>query len=100
MASAKATVDHETIRHWVEKHGGCPAHVKSTGSQQDPGILRIDFPGFSGQQSLEQISWDEFFTEFERRQLALLYEPSGLFSKIVGRDTAEQRARGEHHAHR
>lgn len=89
MASAKATIDHDTIRHWVEQHGGCPAHVKSTGSKQDPGILRIDFPGFSGQQSLEQISWDEFFESFDANELAFLYqdEDEGRFNKLVRRDT-------------
>jgi hypothetical protein len=88
MSSAKATVDHDTIRHWVEKHGGCPAHVKSTGSQQDPGILRIDFTGFSGQQSLEQISWDEFFESFDANKLAFLYQDDeGRFNKLVSRDT-------------
>ena len=87
MSSAKATVDHDTIRHWVEKHGGCPAHVKSTGSKQDAGILRIDFPGFSGQQSLQQISWDEFFESFDANELAFLYQEEGRFNKLVSRDT-------------
>jgi hypothetical protein len=87
MAAAKATVDHDTIRQWVEKHGGCPAHVKSTGSKDDPGILRIDFPGFSGQQSLEKISWDEFFESFDANELAFLYQDEGRFNKLVRRDT-------------
>ena len=50
--------------------------------------------------NLTEISWDEFFDEFEERQLALLYDPDGLFSKIVGRDTAEKRAHGDHKAAR
>nr|WP_298719506.1 hypothetical protein [uncultured Steroidobacter sp.] len=87
MASAKATVDHDTIRQWVEKHGGCPAHVKSTGGKHDPGILRIDFPGFSGQQTLEKISWDEFFESFDANELAFLYQDEGRFNKLVRRDT-------------
>lgn len=87
MSSAKATIDHNTIRSWVEKHGGCPAHVKSTGGKQDPGILRIDFPGFSGQQSLEKISWDEFFESFDANELAFLYQDEGRFNKLVRRDS-------------
>jgi hypothetical protein len=87
MSSAKATVDHDTIRGWVEKHGGSPAHVKSTGSKDDAGILRIDFPGFSGQQSLEKISWDEFFEAFDENELAFLYQDEGRFNKLVRRDT-------------
>lgn len=49
---------------------------------------------------LVEISWDEFFREFEEKQLALLYEEDSLFSKIVGRDTVEQRRKGDHGAAR
>ncbi len=30
--------------------------------------------------------WDEFFKEFDKRKLALVYDPDSMFSKIVGRD--------------
>src|SRR5690606_37880426 len=57
----------------------------------DPGILRIDFPGFSGKQTLEQISWEQFFDAFEDNQLAFLYEDAknSRFSKLVSRDAVE-----------
>src|SRR5579884_3131461 len=89
---ANTTTDHEAIRKWVEARGGCPARVKRTGSGGDPGILRIDFPGFSGQQSLESISWDEFFQWFDKNQLALIYQDrtsngkQSRFNKLVSRD--------------
>ena len=54
----------------------------------------------SKHESLVEISWDEFFKEFEERQLALLYEEDSLFSKIVGRDTVERREHGDHRAAR
>jgi len=44
---------------------------------------------------LVEISWDEFFKEFEERRLALLYDPKTLFNKIIGRDTAERREKGD-----
>jgi len=50
--------------------------------------------------ALVEISWDEFFDEFEKRDLALLYDKDSMFSKIVGRDTAERRQKGEHGAAR
>ena len=50
----------------------------------------------SEHQHLVEISWDEFFEQFEESKLALLYEDDSLFSKIVGRDTADARAHGEH----
>ncbi|HEU4618983.1 MAG TPA: hemerythrin domain-containing protein [Gammaproteobacteria bacterium] len=91
MATAKATIDHDTIKRWVEEHGGCPAHVKRSGSKKDPGILRIDFPGYSGRESLERISWDEFFDAFDGNELALLYQDdeNSRFSKFVSRDTVD-----------
>jgi hypothetical protein len=49
----------------------------------------------SEHQALTEISWDEFFKEFEERNLALLYDEDSLFSKIVGRDTLERRSHGE-----
>jgi hypothetical protein len=87
--SSKTTIDHDTIRTWVQKHGGCPAHVKSTGGKDDPGILRIDFPGFSGQQTLEQISWDQFFEAFDENELAFVYQDESRFNKLVSRDSVK-----------
>jgi hypothetical protein len=96
MASAKATVDHQTIRSWVEAKGGCPAQVKRTGSDDEVGIIRIDYPGYSGKESLQQISWDEFFEKFEESNLAFLYqdEEDSRFSKLVSRDSVDLQADG------
>jgi len=49
---------------------------------------------------LVEISWDEFFKQFDESKLALLYEEDSRFSKIVGRDTVEQRQHGDHNAAR
>jgi hypothetical protein len=65
---AKTTTDPETIRAWVETHGGRPARVRGTGDGDDPGILRIDVPGGAGEDSLEPISWEECFQKFQREQ--------------------------------
>ena len=99
---AETTTDHDTIRKWAEKHGGKPAAVKRTHKDGDVGIIRIMYPDApnSKHDALEEISWDEFFEEFEDRELALLYEENSMFSKIVGRDTAEKRAQGDHKAAR
>lgn len=99
---ADVTTDHEEIRKWAESKGGKPAAVKRTHRGGDVGIIRIMFPDNpqSEHDALTEISWDEFFTEFEQRKLALLYEKNGLFNKIIGRDTAEKRAHGEHKAAR
>lgn len=99
---AETTTDHDTIRKWATSKKGKPAAVDRTHKDGDVGIIRIVFPDNprSEHDALVEISWDEFFDEFEERQLALLYDPDGLFSKIVGRDTAEKRAHGDHKAAR
>ena len=95
---AIATTDHEEIRSWAEAKGGKPAAVDRTHHDGDVGIIRIMFPdnAQSEHKSLVEITWEEFFREFEERELALLYEEDSLFSKIVGRDTVERREHGEH----
>jgi hypothetical protein len=102
LAMAEVTTDHETIRKWAERHGGKPAAVKRTHKDGDVGIVRIMFPDApnSEHDALTEISWDEFFEEFDQRDLALLYENSSMFSKIIGRDTAKKRAEGDHDAAR
>jgi hypothetical protein len=85
------TTDHDQIRRWTQERGGHPAAVKRSRSDHDIGILRIDFPGFTGTQSLEQISWEEFFENFDRQNLAFLYQETtarGLrsnFNKLIKR---------------
>jgi hypothetical protein len=61
--------------------------VKATGKKNDPGILRIDFPGYSGADTLERIDWDEWFTWFDRDKLAFLYQDkrNSRFSKLIRR---------------
>jgi hypothetical protein len=92
---AETTTDHNTIKKWAEKHGGKPAAVDRTHKKDDVGIIRVMFPKapHSEHDNLVEISWDEFFKEFDERKLALLYEPDSMFSKLVGRDTVKERER-------
>lgn len=91
--SGHTTTDHDFIRRWVEERGGKPARVKTTGGKDDPGILRIDFPGYSGGDTLEEIEWEEFFEKFEESKLAFLHRDitgddgkPDRFNKFVSRD--------------
>ncbi len=101
MARSLTTTDHDTIRRWAEERGGKPSEVGSTARGDDVGIIRIDFPGYSGEGKLEEIAWEEWFKKFDESSLALVYEEhtSGgersNFNKLVGRETAAARARGE-----
>jgi hypothetical protein len=89
---SKVTTDHEEIRKWVEERDGYPAAVKSTSGKEDAGLLRIDYEGFSGSDSLQRISWEEFFEKFEEKKLAFLYQEEkssgeeSRFSKFISRE--------------
>ena len=72
VAQAQSTTDHATVRKWAESRNGRPARVKGTESRDGAGILRIDFN--EPEESLEQISWDEFFDTFDDRELTFLYQ--------------------------
>ena len=92
MADSKTTTNHEEIRRWVEERGGHPARVKDTE------VLRIDYPGFSGEESLEEVTWEEFFDGFEKNKLAFLYQDTlesgetSRFSKLIDRNSSQAKA--------
>jgi hypothetical protein len=59
-------------------------------------MIRIDFPGFSGGDSLQKIGWDEWFKQFDENDLAFLYRDMrhsdgdlDRFNKLVRRDSSE-----------
>lgn len=92
MSDSRTTTNHDEIRRWVEERGGHPARVKGTE------VLRIDYPGYSGADSLEEISWEDFFATFDQNKLAFLYQDklesgeTSRFSKLIERDSAEAKA--------
>lgn len=69
---SKTTDNHKTIKDWVEERDGKPAMVE-TDSNKKGGILRIDFRD-SDEDSLKEISWDEFFKIFDDNDLNFLYQ--------------------------
>jgi hypothetical protein len=92
MASdTRTTTDHEEIRRWVEEHDGSPASVAGTEAGDEPGVLRIDFPGGATEDQLRHVSWDEWFDKFEKSDLAFVYQESktsgedSTFVKLVRR---------------
>lgn len=95
-AEAVTTTDADEIKQWVEERGGVPAKVK-TGAKEGSGILRIDFPGYGDEESLEKISWEEWFEIFEKRQLAFLYQEKlssgkeSRFFKLVNREEGKHK---------
>lgn len=101
---SKTTTDHKVIQQWIEERHGRPATVKRTGDDDEPGVLRIDFPGYSGQNSLEEITWESFFEKFEENKLAFLYQEQtakgeeSRFFKLIergGQDKASKDQQGK-----
>jgi len=92
--SARPLTEHEEIRAWAEERGGTPSCVRGTGNRGDIGMLRIDFPGYSGEQSLQPISWDDWFEKFDERKLALIVQDKTArgeksnFNKLISRTGA------------
>jgi ferritin-like metal-binding protein YciE len=92
----------DEIREWAEERGARPAHVKGTGGGEDVGMIRLDFPGYSGEYTLEPIGWDKWFQKFDERGLALVVEDetaSGQksnFNKLVSHETVRGRTRSAH----
>jgi hypothetical protein len=90
--SSQTTTDHETIQRWAEERDGQPATVVGTARDEEAGILRLDFPGYSGKGDLEPISWEEWFEKFDANELAFLYQEKmrggqeSRFFKLVKRN--------------
>jgi ferritin-like metal-binding protein YciE len=93
-AGSRALTDHEEIRSWAEERGAQPACVKGTGGKTDTGMIRLDFPGYSGEESLQPVSWDDWFEKFDESNLSLLVQDKtsggqkSNFNKLVSRETA------------
>lgn len=82
MSQATVTTDHDEIRSWIEERGGRPSRVKQSGGKGGPGILRVDFG--DRDDSLEEISWDDFFKAFEENHLAFLHQDEAGASRGGG----------------
>ena len=58
-------------------------------------MLRIDFPGYRGERSLEEITWDEFFEKFDESGLSFIYQEKtasgrpSRFCKLVDKENAK-----------
>src|SRR3954463_6118160 len=86
MSQATPPPDHDEIRRWAEERGGRPAVVRTGG---EGGILRFDFG--EPEESLEEISWEEFFQIFDENDIAFLHQDevesggTSRFFKFVSR---------------
>lgn len=81
----RVTTKEDTIKNWVKKRGGHPAHIKGITNGLDRGGLYIRFEGTEPDIDIEPISWSQFFKIFTANQLAFLYRTktrTGSLSKF------------------
>src|SRR5690348_8711868 len=71
-AEGQVLTNHDEIRRWAEARKAQPACVKGTENESGSCLLRLDFPGYSGEDSLEAIEWEQWFDVFDKRKLALI----------------------------
>ncbi len=93
MATSHLITDHDEIRKWAEARKGKPSRVAGTEhGKDDVGLIRLDFPGYSGEGKLEEIPWNEWFDKFEEGKLGLIVQEktadgkTSHFNKLVKRD--------------
>lgn len=74
----RVTTNHEEIRYWAERVRSKPQFIDDPSTPGDTLGLRLDLPGKNDDTMLHDpvrnISWEEFFEEFERQELAFEYE--------------------------
>lgn len=72
---SRSTTDHDELRRRAEARKAKPAQVLGT-SNGDPGIIRLEFPDapHAKDQSLGEISWNEFLQEFDDTELMFLHQ--------------------------
>ena len=68
------TTDHEVIRQWAEARHAQPATIEGTEHEGRPGVLRLDFPGYSHGGLLKHISWEDWLRTFDERGMNFIYQ--------------------------
>jgi hypothetical protein len=74
MSSSNQTHDHQVIRRWAEQRKGIPCRMTGAEANGGEGILKIHFSEHGKQEDLEEITWADFFNDFEKEELDFLYK--------------------------
>ncbi len=90
--SQKRTIKHDIIKQWAEARGGVPARVRTT---LDALKIKIG----NDEPTYEPISWDTWFSVFDEKSFAFVYEEPGYSSKVVARNGKEDGVEGSSASH-
>ncbi len=91
---AHVSTDHDTIRNWVEEHGGQPALTRRIPEVRGEGDLSLEFLVDGQEPELISISWSDFFRRFEDQDLAFVYEEGGPGGELTWYFVDRNRANG------
>jgi hypothetical protein len=86
----KITLDHVVIQSWAEKHQGIPELIAQRDAGNKVSGLRLDFPGTGDDhdlpetETIENLTWEQFFKEFENLNLAFEYETEAISDPSLG----------------
>jgi hypothetical protein len=83
MSTSESTHDHNTIKKWAEKRKVIPAKIKGTGKEKDEGVSRIHFPEHSDSENFEEISREDFFTDFDKTNWTFSIKRKKQMGKLV-----------------
>lgn len=68
------TKSHDVILAWAAQRKCVPSTIRGTWHNGNPGVLRFDFPDFGSHESLEHVTWQQWFDTFDERQLVMIYQ--------------------------
>lgn len=94
--------NHDAIRRWADETDARPARVKVEEQEEGEEVetdeansLRFEVAGEAGDETLEEISWNEWFRAFDEQELALVVSADGAADyKLVARSEIIQPQRG------
>ncbi len=76
------TTNHTTIRMWCEANGYWPACVPGS-----PERIKLGGDPFAPEpEKLELLDWEDWFAQFDRRQLKFVYDPSKTWIDLQSRN--------------
>ena len=70
---SSTTTNFNEIKEWAEARDGKPGKVKNVGKGKGR-EFSDRFPRYSGEDTLEEITWDEWYKIFKGEKLEFLYQ--------------------------
>lgn len=95
MGTVHRTAKHDVVKAWAEARSGKPARIKGTTDALKIDLGAVD-EGFEPHPvpALEAVSWEDWFSTFDEKELAFVFEDPGFNCKVVRRNGREDGVKG------